>query len=154
MNERTWKIITNNLLLHKTCCAFMMHKSCFAWFPLPDGLHTCIQKWYRNETEMIRWKKMIHKMNYMHPPTFGVFWLLIFSSCKTKHSIVHKKSYKFCWWSLIWCNKPLTIFFQFLRYQENAIFQFCLYSPLNEKYTLHLAQRCTYIERSKYLYHM
>lgn len=62
---------------------------------------------YRNETEMIRWKKMIHKMNYMHPPTFGVFWLLIFSSCKTKHSIVHKKSYKFCWWSLIWCNKPL-----------------------------------------------
>lgn len=101
------KIITNNLLLHKTCCAFMMHKSCFAWFPLPDGLHTCIQKWYRNETEMIRWKKMIHKMNYMHPPTFGVFWLLIFSSCKTKHSIVHKKSYKFCWWSLIWCNKPL-----------------------------------------------
>lgn len=59
------------------------------------------------KTEMIRWKKMIHKMNYMHPPTFGVFWLLIFSSCKTKHSIVHKKSYKFCWWSLIWCNKPL-----------------------------------------------
>lgn len=90
------KSLPTTSLLHKTCCAFMMHKSCFAWFPLPDGLHTCIQKWYRNETEMIRWKKMIHKMNYMHPPTFGVFWLLIFSSCKTKHSIVHKKSYKFC----------------------------------------------------------
>lgn len=56
-------------------------------------------------TEMIqRWKWIIHNMNYTHSPTFGVFWLLIFSSCKTKHRIVSKKAYKFCRWSLIWCK--------------------------------------------------
>lgn len=155
MNERAWKIITNNLLLHKTCCAFMMHKSCFAWFPLPDGLHTCIQKWYRNVTEMIRWKKMIHKWTTcIHLPlVFSDFWS--FHPAKPNTALYiknHTSSVGEVLYDVI--SHYNNLFFQFLRYQENVIFQFCLYSPLNEKYTLHLAQRCTYIERSKYLYHM
>lgn len=106
------------------------------------------QRWYDENRWYTKWTTHIHL-----PLVFSDFWS--FHPAKPNTALYiknHTSSVGEVLYDVI--SHYNNLFFQFLRYQENVIFQFCLYSPLNEKYTLHLAQRCTYIERSKYLYYM
>lgn len=95
------------------------------------------QRWYDENRWYTKWTTHIHL-----PLVFSDFWS--FHPAKPNTALYiknHTSSVSEVLYDVI--SHYNNLFFQFLRYQENVIFQFCLYSPLNEKYTLHLAQRCT-----------
>lgn len=84
--------------------ALEMKVASHAWIPLPNDIA------WNMDTEMmihVGWQWMVHYMHCMLCPTFGVFWLLIFSSCKSKHKAINSNCKTFFfqdWLSLYICS--------------------------------------------------
>ena len=99
VNERTMMEDPESHALH----ALEMKEASHAWIPLPNDIA------WNMDTEMmihVGWQWMVHYMHCMLCPTFGVFWLLIFSSCKSKHRAINYNCKTFFfqeWLSLYIC---------------------------------------------------
>ena len=112
--------------------ALEMKEASHAWIPLPNDF-----AWNMDTEMMIHmgWQWMVHYMHCMLCPTFGVFWLLIFSSCKSKHKAINSNCKTFFFKIGYPCTYVYECVFFFLPYNQTwspNSFYFKLFQIINQ----------------------